>query len=183
MQLQVVAQVYSLLEPLDDEGRRRVLKWLMEILEIPVLSDWVELSNRVPAQLSVVDQEVPTPRDFISSKKPQSATERVACLAHYLTHYRDTPHFKTADIVALNVEAARHKFGNAPRDVDNTDRQNGYIVSAGKGAKQITVRGETLVEALPDREAVKIALREHPHRPRRSSNPARRVAEQTEEES
>ena len=33
----------------------------------------------------------PSPKQFLSEKQPRTDVERVACLAFYLTHYRDTP--------------------------------------------------------------------------------------------
>ena len=44
-----------------------------------------------------------SPKEFLRDKKPASDVERVACLAYYLTHHRDIPHFKTVDISALNT--------------------------------------------------------------------------------
>lgn len=101
----------------------------------------------------------PTPKAFIMEKKPQSGVERVACLAYYLTHFRDTPHFKTADISMLNTEAAQLKFPNAAQAVNDATKQN-YIHSVSKGQKQLSAIGELFVEALPDRDAAKIAMRE-----------------------
>jgi hypothetical protein len=40
-----------------------------------------------------------------------------------------------------------------------------YLAKAGGGKKQITILGEEVVEALPDREKVKAAIAEH--RPKR----------------
>lgn len=53
------------------------------------------------------------PKEFMVQKRPRTDIERVACLGFYLTHYRDTPHFKTLDISKLNTEAAQPKFTNA----------------------------------------------------------------------
>ena len=36
-----------------------------------------------------------TPKQFLAQKKPENNYERVACLAYYLTHYREMLHFKT----------------------------------------------------------------------------------------
>jgi hypothetical protein len=88
----------------------------------------------------------------------------VACLAYYLANYRDTPHFKTIDISALNTEAAQPKFSNASVSVDNA-KQAGLLVPATKGNKQISAAGEKYVELLPDREAAREALKNY--RPRR----------------
>lgn len=101
----------------------------------------------------------PTPKAFIMEKRPQTAVERVACLAYYLTHYRDNPHFKTADISMLNTEAAQLKFPNAAQAVNDATKQN-YIHSVSKGQKQLSAIGEVFVEALPDREAAKMAMRD-----------------------
>lgn len=180
-ELRAMQVAYEALESLDRDGQARAFRWLAEALGVealyrrmmPLEAVAVTESDASPIPQRGGERQM-SPREFVSHKKPQSLVERVTCLAYYLTHYRDTRHFKTVDIVALNTEAAAPKFGNPSRDVDNTDRQNGYIVSAGNGAKQLTVRGEAVVEALPDREAVKVALKEHSHKPKRSSNSAKK---------
>ncbi len=92
--------------------------------------------------------------------------ERVACLGFYLTHMKATPAFNTKDIETLNREASQGPFPETKVAVNNATR-NGYMAPAGGGKKQITARGEELVNALPDREAVKQALTAHPLRKRR----------------
>jgi hypothetical protein len=164
------------LEPLDRRGRTRVLAWLSDALDVetaprstvrvePVLPA-LRTSTGVTAVIAA-EEEAPSPREFVSRKRPASNVERVACLAYYLDRYRSTPHFRTPDIVDLNTESAGPKFGNPSRDVDNADRGSGFLVTAGKGTKQLSVRGEALVEALPERDAVKAAMSEHPYRPRK----------------
>jgi hypothetical protein len=106
---------------------------------------------------SFTQNEELSPKDFLFRKQPQTDVERVACLAYYLTHYRDTPHFKTIDISLLNTEAAQVKFSNAAYAVANAANA-GLLVSAGKGAKQLSAQGERYVEALPDRAAAKEVL-------------------------
>ena len=105
------------------------------------------------------------PREFLFQKQPKTAVDRVACLAYYLTHYRDMPHFKTIDISKLNTEAAQVKFSNAAYAVANATNAR-LLVSAGKGEKQLSAIGERYVEALPDRQAAKEVLAKM--RPRRS---------------
>ena len=51
-----------------------------------------------------------SPKQFLLEKRPLSLVERIACLAYYLTHYRDTPHFKNVEVSALNTEAAQPKL-------------------------------------------------------------------------
>lgn len=98
-----------------------------------------------------------SPKEFIMQKQPRTDVERVACLAFYLTHYRNTPHFKTLDISKLNTEAAQSKLSNVYVAVENATKTN-YLVPAGKGTKQISAAGEVFVQALPDRETAKAAM-------------------------
>jgi hypothetical protein len=98
-----------------------------------------------------------SPKEFIFQKQPRSDVEKVACLAFYLTHYRDTPHFKTLDISKLNTESAQVKFSNAAVAVENSTRK-GFLVAAEKGQKQLSTVGEQYVLALPDRDAAQNAL-------------------------
>ena len=87
-------------------------------------------------------------------KRPGTQIERVACLAYYLTHHRDTPHFKTTDISKLNTEAAQTKLPNASYSVNDATR-SGLLATAAKGMKQLSPMGEKYVEALPDHAAAK----------------------------
>lgn len=105
-------------------------------------------------------QSTGTPKAFLASKRPNSEIQRIACLAYYLTHARQTPTFKTAEVTKLNTEAALSKI-NVGRAVDNANKAF-FLSPAGKGQKQITTRGEALVEALPDQAKAKEALNAQP---------------------
>jgi len=105
-----------------------------------------------------------SPKEFMIEKQPRTDVERVACLAYYLTHYRDQPHFKTLDLSKLNTEAAQPKFSNAANSVNNAVKR-GYLAPSTKGNRQLSAAGEQFVHALPDREAAKNAMANH--RPRR----------------
>lgn len=104
-----------------------------------------------------------TPKTFMAGKRPTTDLERVACLAYYLTHHRGTQAFKTKALSELNVEAAGGKFSNISATAQNAARPaHGLLSAAVGGNKQITARGEALVEALPDRDKAKAALDDHP---------------------
>ncbi len=122
------------------------------------------------SEASFSEDRSPSPKQFLLEKQPKTDVERVACLAYYLTHYRDTPHFKTLDVSKLNTEAAQVKFSNAAVAVDNAAKQN-YLVPASRGSKQISAVGEQFVLALPDREKAKSIMRSA--RPRRKARASR----------
>ena len=129
-------------------------------------SDGVQTTPRDTRNDIIITES--TPKEFIRQKQPQSVVERITCLAFYLTHHRGMPTYGGAEIDALNTQAAAASI-NRTRDLDNA-RRAGYLVSAGDGKKQITTKGEDLVQALPDREAVKAALSKYP--PQRKRKPS-----------
>lgn len=98
-----------------------------------------------------------TPKEFLRLKAPTSDVQRVACLAYYLTHSRQTAEFKAADLSKLNTDAAGPGI-NMPRAVNNATYQSKYLTTAGSGGrKQITSLGEDVVTSLPDQQAVREA--------------------------
>ena len=114
----------------------------------------LHLPQRQISSLQFSDRPDISPKEFILDKEPRTNVERVACLAYYLTHYLNMPHFKTLDISKLNTDAAQPKFSNAAVAVDNAAKM-GFLVPAVKGMKQLGAFGEQFVRALPDREAAK----------------------------
>jgi hypothetical protein len=116
-----------------------------------------------------------TPKAFMAAKQPKTDMERVTCLAYYLTHTRATPKFKTKALTDLNLEAAAGKISNISATARNAATpSNNFLSGAGGGNKQITVRGEALVEALPDREMVQVALDARPARKPRKKHKGRK---------
>jgi hypothetical protein len=156
------------LSGLEHGEQKRVLEWLAEKLNLGTVSVRSGGSDDQRSGL-----HVPTPRPtggappaktFMVEKRPSTDVERVTCLAYYLTHYRNTPQFKSKQLAELNKEAAQPKFSNTAVAVKNATVQNQYLSQAAQGNKQITARGEALVDALPDQEKVKAALQAIPLR-------------------
>src|SRR5439155_25638554 len=103
-------------------------------------------------------------------------TERLVCLAYYLTHYRGMVHFRTLDLTQLNTEAAQIKFSNASATVHAASMQ-GLIGPAPDGQKQLTARGERFVNLLPDREAARALLEKRGSRRRKRKPNSGKVIE------
>lgn len=157
----VFDEVVKKLLPLDPYSRLRVYRTLGTLFGLedsyPKVAGNVD--DRVPTNLSREPQfsnsEEPTPKEFMLQKRPNTNVERVACLAYYLTHYRDTRYFKTIDINKLNTEAAQTKLSNPSQTVNDAVKR-GYLAQATKkGMKQLSAQGEQYVEALPDCDAAK----------------------------
>lgn len=161
----------------DDDTKGRIFRTAQTFfgLETPPQMRRPVMSSEIPPtpgprSFSFSDREELSPKEFIVQKQPKTDLERVACLAFYLTHYRDTPHFKTLDISKLNTEAAHAKFSNPAASVSNA-AASGLFVSAGKGAKQISPMGERFVDALPNHSAAKAVMSSmKPRRTRKKTN-------------
>jgi len=176
VELKALGAVLGALEPLTTEQRQFVLSTATSRLGI---TSSPSLSRRDTSNVNTSTDESPdlTPKEFIKGKKPNSETQRAACLAYYLTHHRNQAHFKTRDLTNLNTEAACPKLSNPARTVDNATKQNGFFAPAGKGNKQITPYGEDVVKALPEQDAVTAVRRDSkPSKKKRSVKASKKKA-------
>jgi hypothetical protein len=155
--------VIKVLSDLDEPSRARVLNSVAIFFghapsSHSVTNDAPSLGN-VDHQLrpAFSDERTISPKDFMFQKQPKTDIERIACLAFYLTHFRNMLHFKTLDLAKLNTEAAQIKFSNVSYATENATKA-GYLATAARGTKQITSWGEQFVVALPDREAALKAI-------------------------
>jgi hypothetical protein len=153
---EVTQEIINRLLNFEDEDRRRVFRTALTFYGLDTLISATSptrqhLSSHTPVNVRAPNftehAELP-PKDFLFQKQPRTDIERIACLAYYLTHYRNTRHFKTVDMSKLNTEAAQIKFSNAAFTVVNATNA-GLLASAEKGNKQISALGERYVEALP----------------------------------
>jgi hypothetical protein len=151
-------EVIQMLTKLQENDRVRVLNSVSIFFShdsSPTVSDATASSaatSQVYARPAFSDDRAPSPKEFLFQKQPKTDVERIACLAFYLTHFRDMTHFKTIDLGKLNTEAAQIKFSNTAYAADNATKA-GYLAPAARAQKQITAWGEQFVAALPDREA------------------------------
>jgi len=157
-----VKAVYDSLTPLDENVRGFVLATVAALLgksqqtqagasATGAVSKDSALDKMAPAQGSVTAQA------FIKTKQPKSERERVLCLAYYLTHHKNQPKFKTRELTLLNSQAGEPDLSNGSMIVSNLEKQR-LLGQTGRGYKRITNHGDAVVEALPDREAVKVAF-------------------------
>src|SRR5437762_3507811 len=88
----------------DNETRRRVFRRALGFFELEVSPPSSAVRHSETEGSTVSTQQRPTngsapkfaerselsPKDFMFQKQPRTDVERIACLAYYLTHYRDT---------------------------------------------------------------------------------------------
>ena len=164
----VLTRVLEELNRVDPEQRKRLLQTISTFYQVSLKEDSIPLtaSGRIDSVTTFGEDKTLSPKDFLWQKQPKTAVERVACLAYYLTHYRDTPFFKTIDISRLNTEAAQVKFSNPTMAVNDAGK-TGYLVAAEKGQKQLSAMGEQFVRALPDRDAARMVASASRHKRRK----------------
>lgn len=162
---EVLNSVIQSLGKLSPESRQRVIKAVLSFYSLQGLPNDGSAQGSAPmSTISTVTQRpdfssgpVISPKQFLLQKQPKTDVERMACLAYYLTHYRETPHFKTLDLAKLNTEAAQSKFSNAAYAANNATI-SGYLTVAPGGSKQLSASGEQFVQALPDRDAARATM-------------------------
>lgn len=167
---QALSALIGALAPLEQPTRIKLLRTMATFFEFAVedvlahaASHRVQQSANPPQDSrnqgapSFSEDRALSPKAFLLEKRPQSDVERIACLAYYLTHYRDQPTFKTLDLSKLNTEAAQIKLSNPTRAVDNAAGTH-FLLPAGQGKKQLSAIGELYVQALPDRQAARDAV-------------------------
>jgi hypothetical protein len=157
--------VLNAVEGLTEEQRQFVLKTALERFNVSVAVQPVPKTSPASVKAdgsSTVEGSDTTPKHFMATKRPTNDVQRIACLAFYLTHHRDQPHFKTVDLTTLNVESASPKMGNPAQAVANATKVSGYLAAAGGGKKQLTTLGEQIVAALPDQEVVRQVIQDRP---------------------
>jgi hypothetical protein len=182
-ELQALQSVIAALQSVDVHARRRIMEAAAMFLDVgqgtatvsrrPVPA--AEKPDTGPSYPSFSADTAMSPKEFLFEKQPRTDVERIAVLAYYLTHYRDTPHFKTLDLSKLNTEAAQPKFSNAANSANNAVKR-GYLVPSNKGQRQLSASGERFVAALPDRDAARAAMAAGAPRRRPRRNAAKRKA-------
>lgn len=164
-EIKAFQSIVAALNPLSDEARRKLLESAATLLGVvrtsaprPLTDSSLSVApiGRSTAAPFSANTEM-SPKEFLFEKRPQTDVERIACLAYYLTHYREEPHFKTKDLSLLNTQAAQPKFSNATVSSNNAVKL-GYLVPSTNGRRQLSAAGERFVLALPDRAAAKEAL-------------------------
>jgi hypothetical protein len=160
---QTIAGALRILEP---SAQARVLKSVSTLLEIDFgggretresAHQSSTSTSGLNTSFSNSEERQLSPKEFLHQKRPGTDVDKVACLAYYLTHYRQTPHFKTIDLSQLNTEAAQIKLSNAAQSVDNATKA-GLLVPAIKAHKQLSAAGELYVQELPDKAAARAAI-------------------------
>ena len=143
----------------DNDAQSRVIQWLASKYTATISLGGLRELDSVP---SAVNQRAQDIKSFMIQKRPQNHYERVACLAYYLEKFKEMADVGTKDIVDANVEARLPKMSNPAVFIKHATHTYGYLNSLGQRRLAVSSRGEALVDALPDRAKVDVALADLP---------------------
>jgi hypothetical protein len=159
-ELEILKELDEKFTTLDQDAQQRAIDWIIAKYK---LTDKKEGGSKQQNDSSNPTNKTGVSlKEFLFLKKPIGHYERIACIAFYLEKNKGLEGCKTIDITNANSEARQPKIPNPALYVNHTANTYGYLISIGKGKKGISARGEALVEALPDREKVEAALKDHP---------------------
>lgn len=175
--LQAVTAALEVLEPLDEEGRERALRWLGESLgveQVPNAGPQTQIPPLAPGATLPISEAPPPPANakaFLLQKDPANKGQQLAVLAYFKTHFEGTDTFTTQELIDLNVTAGGPRIANPTRDMDNATRKAGLFTTVSGKSKKLSALGELVVDALPDRAAAGEVLKQR--RPKK--RPAKKV--------
>jgi|SRR3972149_8882221 len=173
-------ELVNILKPLDKSIVKKLIRTLITFYDIEGLDVGNVFMRNTSANVSDTkfsDNRDISVKEFMLEKEPQTDVEKIACLAYYLTHYKNQEEFKTLDLSGLNTEAAQIKFANPAVAVDHATRHAHFLVATQKGLKKISAIGELYVQALPNRdEAKEVVAKSKPKRKSKKNKNSNKVA-------
>jgi len=147
-----VQQVYTALEPFDEQARKRIIESVMSLLGMHsgALTD---LQQRITGPLAATTARTePTggtrplsPRELIQEKQPTTNAQRIALFAYYREKVEGLARFSRADLESYFAKAKEPPPGNYGRDFQAAVSL-GWIYEDGADS-YLTTKGLEAVEA------------------------------------
>ena len=173
-ELKAMESTLAALQPLDADERQRVLGWLAAKLGVrPPGSAARQGGGPSPVHAG----DLSNIKEFLKQKAPTDDVARATTLAYFLGHSDNLTTYKLERLSQARADAALAKL-NMSRAVANAKRAGYLTTGAEHGSYQITTLGESLVDAMPDAEALKIVRAQGTKR-RRKSTSAKSASKQT----
>jgi hypothetical protein len=178
-ELEAIGAIISLLEPLNEEERSRVLEYVLKRLEMAALRPTIAEPQQTVAVIPSTHQLMPDIRTLTAEKQPRSSNEMAALVAYYITELAPEPDRSTtvnADIIRKYFKMAAFPLPSALRNVLPNAAAAGYMENVGRGEYRLNPVGYNLVVHRLPRSASPDTAPHRPNRVRRgkSSNSRKR---------
>lgn len=139
------------LEKLPQESQQRIVQWLMSIvgdITKPVIN--LERSQKIlPPQGTIRE----SPKEFFHSKRPKNNYQKFAVLGYYLEFMKGKDEFDSQDLKIAwrqtrEALPSQKVFSNSLNATLTT--YNYFVSGSKKGLYRIGIKGQNLVETLPN---------------------------------
>lgn len=160
-ELKAIGDIRQILSPFDEGQRSRIIGYVQVSLgssAAPALE---------PVTISTVSVSQADPRRYFADKRPSTDIEKVLILGSSITSSGEQ-RFDSNRLLEELRRAAVRQFNVI--EAAKSAVKKGYFAPAGEGKRQLTVLGEEVANALPDRAAVDSILKDAGRR----AAPARR---------
>lgn len=149
-ELQAIGSIMSVLSPLDEGERSRVLEYVLKRLEMATIRTLTTSSRETPGEAPrpAVTRTVTDIRTLTAEKQPRSANEMVAVVAYYLSEL--APHGERSDVVNADIIRKYFKMAGFPlpsvlRNVLPNASASGYLENVNRGEYRLNPVGYNLV--------------------------------------
>jgi hypothetical protein len=147
-ELQAIGAIISLLEPLKEEERGRVLEYVLKRLDMATVRPAVVAAEQVPSAAPSAPQAIPDIRTLTAEKQPRSANEMAALVAYYVSELApeaDRSNTVDPDLIRKYFKMAAFPLPSALRNVLPNAAAAGYMESVGRGEYRLNPVGYNLV--------------------------------------
>lgn len=158
-------RIVEILEPLEPTDRSRVIHAALTLLGEDSSFDLNAHGASAGTEGKKRERQAKdlTEHAYFDAKEPRTKGEELAVAARYREEYQEAITSTRAGLEQI-IRAARRNFdgGNFRRDLDNAKRKGLFNSGTGKDSIVLSHYGQKYVDALPDRDAVKVVR--HPKR-------------------
>ncbi len=147
-ELEAIGSIISLLEPLSEDQRGRVLEYVLKRLEMAAVRAPVAAPQPIAGTAQSASQPITDIRTLTAEKQPRSANEMAALVAYYVSEMapeNDRSDTVSAEIIRKYFKMAAFPLPSALRNVLPNAAAAGYLESAGRGEYRLNPVGYNLV--------------------------------------
>lgn len=162
---EALAKIIGELEPLEAEERARIIRSICTFFgsDAPLITSQ---SSTPGAQVTpgggLIGSDAKT---YFDRKQPKSKLEELAVAARFREETQGAEMSSQEELKGV-FNAARRTFDahNFRRDLDNARTKGLFLRGTARGVAQLSSGGQNLVDALPDRQTVKVKASKRPRK-------------------
>lgn len=147
-ELQAIGAIISLLDPLNEDQRGRVLEYVLKRLEMAAVRPPTTAPRQAVGATPSTPQPITDIRSLTAEKQPRSSNEMAALVAYYVSELASEPDRSdtvNAELIRKYFKMAAFPLPSALRNVLPNAAAAGYIETVGRGEYRLNPVGYNLV--------------------------------------